>query len=241
MADASCAYPGGELEVFAKAVNWRAYWGAQLRPYLGRRVLEVGAGLGSVTLTARPDEVDRWTALEPDRDMAERLSAKVRGGALAAICDVRTGTTAALGEDERFDTILYVDVLEHIAEDRAELALASRHLESGGHLVVLAPAHRALYTAFDAAIGHHRRYSRAALLALTPRLTTPVRSRYLDSVGMLASLGNRLLLRSSNPTLAQILIWDRFMVRPSRLIDPVLGFRVGKSVLVVWRKHGETE
>ena len=53
---------------------------------------------------------------------------------------------------------------------------------------------------------------------------------------MLASLGNRLLLRSSQPTRAQIRIWDDFMVPVSRLIDPLLFGRVGKSVLAVFRR-----
>ena len=53
---------------------------------------------------------------------------------------------------------------------------------------------------------------------------------------MLASLGNRFILKSSMPNPAQIAVWDRFMVPPSRLVDPLLGYSLGKSVLAVWRK-----
>jgi 2-polyprenyl-3-methyl-5-hydroxy-6-metoxy-1,4-benzoquinol methylase len=132
--------------------------------------------------------------------------------------------------------VLYIDVLEHIEHDRAELARAVQHLAPNGTLIVLAPAHQWLFSSFDAAIGHFRRYDLPGLLDLRPPNVTVARARYLDAVGLLASLGNRILLKQSAPTLAQIRVWDRVMVRASRWLDPVLGFRLGKSALIVWRR-----
>ena len=101
---------------------------------------------------------------------------------------------------------------------------------------MLAPAHQWLFTAFDQAIGHSRRYTRRALVtARLPRVRVRT-ARYLDSAGLLASTGNRLFLRSSMPTPRQIRFWDNVLVRTSRLLDPVLAYRMGKSVLVVWEK-----
>ena len=59
---------------------------------------------------------------------------------------------------------------------------------------------------------------------------------YMDCVGLLASLGNSLLLKASMPTQRQIRIWDDWMVPLSRCLDPILGHRLGKSILTVWRK-----
>ncbi len=59
---------------------------------------------------------------------------------------------------------------------------------------------------------------------------------YLDSVGMLASFANRAFLKSSQPTPGQIATWDRFMVPVSKLLDPCLGRRLGKSVIAVWQR-----
>jgi 2-polyprenyl-3-methyl-5-hydroxy-6-metoxy-1,4-benzoquinol methylase len=229
-------YTGSELELFADATIWRAYWQSQITPFLGRRVLEVGAGLGTVVRTLPSPQIQRWVALEPDPVMADRLLSQSRSGALPACCEPRCGTSADLAPDEQFDTVLYADVLEHIADDRGELARVVHHLTPGGTLIILAPAHQFLFSSFDAAIGHFRRYRLAGLLDLHPPGTTVARARYLDAVGLLASLANRLLLRQSVPTPAQIRLWDRVMVRTSRWIDPCFGFRVGKSVLVVWRK-----
>jgi len=100
---------------------------------------------------------------------------------------------------------------------------------------VLAPAHQALDTPFDAAIEHFRRYG-MALLTVGPEGMRVCRARYLDSVGLLAVLGNRLLLRSAQPNRRQIGLWDRLMVRSSSRLDPLFGYKLGKSVLVVWRK-----
>jgi hypothetical protein len=53
---------------------------------------------------------------------------------------------------------------------------------------------------------------------------------------MLASLANRLLLKTAHPSQKQIQFWDQYLVGLSRIIDPMLGYRVGKSILVVWQR-----
>ncbi len=207
-----------------------------IRPWLGRRVLEVGAGVGATTLALCRGAHERWVCLEPDPDMERELADRIGSGSLPACCEHRAGTLATLSPGETFDTILYVDVLEHIAEDRAELARAAAHLARGGHLVVLAPAHQWLFSAFDRAIGHHRRYDRRSLQALAPPAARLVAAKYLDAAGMLASLANRWLLREAEPGPRQIAAWDRWLVPCSRAIDPLLGHRIGKSILAVWQR-----
>ena len=166
--------------------------------------------------------------------MSDRLRRAVGEGLLPAHCRVVTGTLADLYDADEFDAILYIDVLEHIEDDRIELARAAARLARGGHLVVLAPAHRFLFTAFDREIGHFRRYCRKSLLALEPPGLRVETAFYLDSVGMLASLGNRLMLRSSMPTARQIRVWDRMMVPLSRRIDPLFRRNLGKTVVAIW-------
>jgi hypothetical protein len=128
-------------------------------------------------------------------------------------------------------------VLEHIEDDRGEVARAAARLKPGGALIVLAPAHPLLFTPFDAAIGHLRRYTRASLRAVAPEALRLDHLAYLDAAGLLASVGNRVVLRKSMPKEWQILLWDRLGVPVSRMLDPLLGGRVGKSILAVWRKE----
>ena len=227
-------YVGNELELFGQALNWKAYWGSRVRRFLGARVLEVGAGLGETTRQIYTDGVRRWVCLEPDAAMASILREKV-GRELPRSCEVFAGTVFDLPADDRFDSILYIDVIEHIEADARELAKAVEHLHPGGHLIILVPAHQFLYSPFDKAVGHFRRYSRRSLLGIAPPGVRCVFCRYLDSVGLLASLANRLLLRASMPTLTQVLFWDSVFVRMSRWCDPLFFGALGKSVLGVWR------
>jgi len=232
----SYVYVGTELDLFATAERWKSYVRRRVQPYVGRQVLEVGAGTGGTTRVLCDERPQRWVCLEPDSSLGDRLIAAIHDGELADCCEARIGILADLDERDRFDTILYMDVLEHIADDGAELLRAADQLQAGGHLVVLAPAHQWLFTPFDEAIGHFRRYTKSTLRAAGPESLELVRLEYLDSIGMLASLGNRIVLKSSMPKPAQIAVWNRLMVPLSRLVDPLLGFAVGKSVLAVWRK-----
>lgn len=229
-------YEGDELSLFREAHRWKAYLRDEIRREVRGAVLEVGAGMGGTTRALRDVTDPSWTCLEPDESLCDALRAEVSSLPSPEKIEVRVGTLASLPEALRYDTILYVDVLEHIADDRDELARAAARLTPGGSVVVLSPAHQWLFTPFDTAVGHHRRYTLDALRALTPAGTAMTRADYLDSVGLLASLGNRLLLRQGMPTARQVALWDRVMVPVSRKLDPLLAHRVGKSVLGVWHR-----
>jgi 2-polyprenyl-3-methyl-5-hydroxy-6-metoxy-1,4-benzoquinol methylase len=225
-------YAGSELELFEKARNWKAYWRAQIRGFIRGEVLEVGAGIGANTQALAGLDFERWICLEPDAALAARIALPPGGRHEKA-----TGTIHDLPAAAKFETIFYLDVLEHIEDDRGELARAAARLKPGGALVILAPAHPFLYTPFDAAIGHFRRYTRKTLRAAAPPTLRLEKLVYLDAAGMLASAANRLLLHSASPTERQILTWDRLLVPVSRVIDPIFLGRAGKSVLAVWRKE----
>lgn len=231
-------YVGEELDLFRHAKNWKAYWGSQVLPFVRGRVLEVGAGTGNNAATliaARRHEA--WTCLEPDPALLPALTERCAEVSPDETVEVIEGTLAALKLERTFDTLLYIDVLEHIERDHAELKTAAAHLAPGGHLIVLSPAHQALFSPFDKAVGHYRRYSVAQLLAAGPQGLKPRVARYLDAVGLLASTANRLLLRQSMPNVGQLKTWDRWMVPLSKALDPILGYRLGKSVLGVWTKE----
>lgn len=229
MVEEKFQYVGSELSVFAEAIVWKKYLLRQMKPFLRGRVAEVGAGIGATTAVLTRSTYANWLALEPDAVLASQIPENDR-------IQVFLGTLSDLPPDEMFDAILYVDVLEHIEHDLAEVKLAASHLAVGGHLVVLAPAHNFLFSPFDAAIGHFRRYDKAMLRAFTIPGLTPRRLRYLDSVGFFASVANRVLLQQSMPAKAQIRFWDRVLVRLSTVLDPCLGYLFGKSIMAVWTR-----
>ena len=230
-------YVGQELDIFAQAKNWKRYWSSRIRSLLGGDVLEVGAGIGANTPLLGPRLVRSWVCLEPDPELAQRAAADLASSPMTSGCEVIVGTTQTLRQDLRFDVLLYIDVLEHIQHDAEELERAGLFLRSGGRLIVLSPAHQWLYTEFDRSIGHYRRYDRASLTACGPKTCTLCRVCYLDSVGLLASCANRLLLHQAMPELWSNSPWDRYMIPASTLLDRALFHRAGKSILAVWKKN----
>jgi predicted O-methyltransferase YrrM len=230
---------GAELELFAAATNWKRYWMSRAIRFITGDVAEVGAGIGTNTgLLCGAAGVRRWVCLEPDAALVRRLRETFERTGLDRRVQVIAGTVDDLSAAERFDSILYIDVLEHIRDDKAELMRSARRLRPGGALVVLAPAHQSLFSAFDAAIGHHRRYTRRSLARVVPSTLSREQLVYLDSIGLIASAANRLLLRRAIPTARQIRVWDSVLVRGSRMFDPLFRYAVGKSVLGVWRLPG---
>lgn len=231
-------YVGNELSVFAHAHNWKNYFARAIRPYIRGNVLEVGAGIGATTRVLASGQEQSWTCLEPDRQLADDLRTTLQTDPeLSRLqCQVIVGSLAQLPPESRFDAILYIDVLEHIESDRAELEHAAKHLAPQGHLIVLSPAHQWLFSPFDTAVGHFRRYHRQSLIAAGANELHLVRVFYLDSIGLIASTANRMLLRASHPSPNQIRFWDKLMVPLSRVLDPLFGFRIGKSIIGIWRR-----
>ena len=229
------SYIGTELEIFNHATEWKKYYGKHLQPYLGDEVLEVGAGIGGTTKILCQSRQKRWVCLEPDETLVSEIKSKIASGQLPSNCEARAATSDELEKEEKFDSIIYIDVLEHIENDKEEMAKISRHLKKNGFLIVLSPAHQKLFTPFDAAIGHFRRYNKRTLTEVIPQNLKSVKLIYLDSVGLLASLGNKLILKSAAPSYKQIQFWDKTLVRCSRFIDPLTRFQIGKSILGIWQ------
>ena len=131
---------------------------------------------------------------------------------------------------------MYIDVIEHIEDDKAELEKASNLLKQGGRIFIIVPAHQYLYSPFDKKIGHYRRYNKKLLKSIIPNYMTIEKLYYLDSVGFFLSLFNKIFLKQSMPTLKQIQFWDKVIIPISKLIDPLFGFNFGKSLLVIAKK-----
>lgn len=235
---ASFTYQGDELALFQHAKNWKNYFSSIIKPFIKGDVAEVGAGIGSTTLLLYNTEATNWLLLEPDENMSALLRQKIQSKELPEICQVQTGTLRDV--KQLFDTIIYIDVLEHIEQDEAEMKQATALLKPGGHIIVLSPAFGFLYSPFDKAIGHYRRYNKKMLRKLTQPGIELVHNRYYDSVGYFAGLANKLLLRKKYPTQKQVLLWDRWMVPVSKVTDLLFFHAFGKSIIGVWKKQNHS-
>lgn len=231
----SQSYIGGELELFQVAENWKQYYGSFIKPHLKGTVIEVGAGIGGTTKHLCDGSQTEWLCIEPDNRLEQHVVAMIENNELPYCCKSICGVLSDV-KNKQADAIIYIDVIEHIEDDKEELLKASTYLKPGGVLAILVPAHQYLYSNFDKSIGHYRRYSRKQLKAVIPSTLTIEKALYLDSVGLTASLAQKLLLKQSYPKVSQIKIWDNFMVPISKITDWLTGYNLGKSVLLIARK-----
>lgn len=232
-------YIGNELDLFSHVDHWKDYFASYMLTFVRGRVLEVGAGIGSSTRLFENAPFEKWLCLEPDPELASQLPSVLNKLNQPDRYQWMVGTLGSLPKNDVFDTILYIDVLEHIEDDRAEVEMALNHLSTDGALIVLSPAHQYLYSSFDKTIGHYRRYNKESLKALAPQRFECRKLIYLDSMGMLLSLGNRLILRKDLPSAKQLAFWDRYIVPISKRTDRLIHYRLGKSILAIWVNTNE--
>lgn len=215
------------LERLEEAGNFTRWVGAKIRPFVRGRVLEVGCGTGTYTelLAGWSDAVvavdlDPAFAAATRRRFADRPQVQVLEG------DVRR--LPALG---RFDSIVMLDVLEHIEDDVGTLAGLRDLLAEAGRLVLKVPASPALYGALDSAIGHHRRYSRGSLAEAASRAGLVLTE--CRPFNLAAAPGwwlNGRVLRRSHPPQHQLRLYDR-LVPAFRLVDRLTGPPFGTSLI----------
>ena len=216
-----------------EAFNTHLY--TTIAPFLGKRILEVGAGTGNITrfLLAEGDV----TATDMNRNSMTQLRRQFAGyeGFEARTWNVTTRPSKAL-VDKGFDTVVSLNVLEHV-EDH-ELALAHKRMvleKSGGRLVLLVPAFRALYSGLDRGLGHFRRYERQELLSLLEAAGFDVESCFhFNLLGMLGWLVNGKILGKDRLPAAQLGLYE--MLSPLTLsVEKRMPLPSGLSFVVVAR------
>jgi SAM-dependent methyltransferase len=226
-------YPGKDLEAMTFARNYHRWIVEQFAPYLGETVAEVGAGSGSVSRLLLETDIKQLLAFEPSDNMYPRLVEELGNEARAS--PVNDFFHPRHGR-QRFDSVAYINVLEHIEDDRAELANALETLKANGHLLLFVPALTWLYSEHDKEIGHFRRYTRRSLVSLVEHAGfTVVRARYFDVAGVVPWYVNFVLLRNSIGG-GSVALYDRLVVPVMRRLEAAVPPPIGKNVLLIGRK-----
>jgi SAM-dependent methyltransferase len=209
-------------------------WIADLcRPHLGSSVLEVGAGIGAIT--ERIADGRRVVATDLSDPCVSRLSERFAGrdDVVVAKADLRT-----FEPEEPFDSVLMVNVLEHIKDDSGALARLRGFLRPGGTAVVYVPALNGLYGAWDRKVGHYRRYSRWRLGAVLRAAGFEVAE--LRYANLLAIPAWAAFSRSDvDATVGRSLsLWDRAAIPAIRAIETRVKAPIGLNLLGVGRSRG---
>lgn len=224
------------LETMAEARRFNALLFRRVAPFIGARVLEVGMGIGTFTerLLRRcrsvvgVDVVPEFLA-----GARERFRDARHLEILAA--DMGAGIPPALA-GRRFDSVVCINVLEHIADDERALAAFFDLLEPGGTLVLLVPQYPWLFNPLDAHDGHHRRYRRRELGAKLARTGFDLlKLGAFNLAGIVGWFVNGTLLRRHDLPQGQMRLYDA--VAPVLLgLERLVGPPAGLSVLAVARR-----
>jgi len=218
------------LDRLSEAPRYNRWMFERLRPWLGRRVLEIGSGIGN--LSAFLLDSERLVLSDTDSYYLDRLREQFAALPQVAVAQLRLPTFNGELERERFDTIICLNVLEHVRDDMLSLATAYRLLQPGGRLVLLVPALPALYGTLDRALGHFRRYTAAELRHIFR--ATGFRLRHLEYFNLAGVPGwwltGRVLRRTMIP--ANALRWYDALV-PLFQLERFLPWRIGQSLIAI--------
>jgi SAM-dependent methyltransferase len=188
------------LRRMAGADHYNRWLVDRSRPYLGSRVLDLGAGIGTFTEMIS-EFAESVAALEPDPTFWPVLGRRFGDNPDVAVLHFDAAGLADHGVEQGFDSVVCFNVLEHIVDDRSTLVAVHDALRPGGTLLLLVPAHPALYGGIDRSVAHVRRYSRGSLDRLLRSSGFDVTSmRHVNPIGAIGWLvTSRILGRTDIP------------------------------------------
>ncbi len=150
------------LSRLGRASNYNRWIFESIETHLGRNALEIGCGTGTFSALIA-GRVDHLTAIDISQEFIK--AAQRRHTEVPNLTLLKADATDDLPE-HKFDSIIMLDVLEHIADDAAMLASLANKLAPGGCIVLKVPAIPRLFNSLDAAVGHFRRYDQNTLTSV---------------------------------------------------------------------------
>ena len=224
-------YPKAVTERFDNANFHINYCLKFIKKYLKGDILEVGAGCGSFTKNYLNKSINSITLTELDKKNILDLKEKFKANANIKILNKNI-------EDVRgkFDSIIYLHVLEHIKNDKKEILNATKRLNKNGFLIIMVPAHQKIYSNLDRAVGHFRRYE-IEFFNKNFKSLKKINVKFLDTMGYFLYLFNKFFFKKEvYPSKFKIFIWDKIFTPLTIIVDFIFRYRFGKCILVIYKK-----
>ncbi|MDQ3129211.1 MAG: class I SAM-dependent methyltransferase [Acidobacteriota bacterium] len=233
-------YIGKDLEAMSFAVNYHNWILDEFRPFLGANIVEVGSGTGSFSELLLREKPETLNMVEPSemfvylKQNISQLKAETEThfyqAVFAQVCD-------EIAARKKPDSIIYVNVLEHIEDDSAELKMIYETLKPGGRCFIFVPALMSLYGEFDRKIGHFRRYTKIETEEKCAAAGFKIlKSKYFDFAGIFPWYVKYKLLKSDSLESGAVTAYDKFAVPLISRFESFFNFPVGKNVLLIAEK-----
>ncbi len=224
------------FEQLSNAVRYYRWFSEVVSPWLGRRILDIGCGHGNVTVNFLDRAYVRGIDIEPSylAYIQKRFAAHKNFHADSG--DIMDPLTIERLKQDRLDTVIAFNVLEHIADDLGAAKNIFTILEPGGHFIMLVPAFERLMSPYDRAVGHYRRYTKTSARALLENAGfSVVHAQYFNALGALGWLWTYTLLKRDEPGEGAVKVLE-FLVPLLKRIERVLRVPFGISVICVGKK-----
>lgn len=228
------------LERFAAATRFNRWLFDTIRPYCKGHVLEVGSGIGNISRLFLENNIQLTTSDLREAYCNYVLQQYGRNPHLAGVASIDLAapdfTQRYSHLLQQFDTVVALNVVEHIEDDKKAVQHCVELLKPGGHLIVLVPACQVLYNSFDKELGHFKRYAGRSLRALEKAAGLEViHQQYFNAAGIPGWFINGSLLRRRLIPRKQLMIFDK-LIPVLKLADRISFHSIGLSTIAVGRK-----
>jgi SAM-dependent methyltransferase len=234
-------YEGMDLEAMAFADNYYDWLLSIIRPYIGDKVVEVGAGVGSFSKLIIKTGAKDVVLVEPSKSMHSLLDTNINeleitGQRVTTYNNYLHGLGKII-KNMKPDTFIYVNVFEHIKYDVSEIEEVAKYVGGGGHVIIFVPALQGLYSDLDKSIDHYRRYDKRSLRKLCEGAGLEVvHLRYMDMIGILPWWFSFVVMKRTKLVPVLVRIYDGLCIPIIRVIETLIRPPVGKNLIIVAKK-----
>ena len=219
------------LPYMAKTKNYIKWIYDQYKDHIGNSVMDIGCGYG--TFVDFIKDKKRIILVEVSRDMIDRLKRKYRknGNIRVVKHDI---SISPLKLAHKVDSVVCLNVLEHIKDDRSAIRNIRKNLKKNGKLILYVPAKRFLYGTLDDNLGHYRRYEKGSLEEmLISNKFRIIKSRYMNILGLLSWYLYGRILKSPKVKEKRILLYDKLFIPILSRIEDLINPPSGQSLLII--------
>ncbi len=225
-----------DLEIMSGTVNYRGWIYSNISDALGERVIELGAGIGNFTQLLTDREI--VVAVDNSELAVEQMKKKFSGlqNVIPVMADIGSPALVELRRYEA-DTIVCINVLEHIRDDNAALSSMVEILKPGGKLVLLVPAYQFLFGTIDVVVGHYRRYGKKELVGKLVEAGFEIKGlHFMNVIGVFAWFLNNRILKRQEESPAQMATFDRFVAPWAKKLEDLVKPPFGLSLIAIAEK-----
>jgi 2-polyprenyl-3-methyl-5-hydroxy-6-metoxy-1,4-benzoquinol methylase len=216
------------LETLSQAGDYYKWLAARVKPYVKGKVLEIGAGIGNFARWAQENATE-YHVSDLDPRLTQKLSEEFQH---VLNWDLYT----PFPNEELYDTVIILNVVEHLEDDVQALRCLNTRLKPGGHLILMVPAMQFLYGSMDRSFGHYRRYTKTSISRIIRATSFDIlKTEYINVIGMAGwFLYGKILKRKNLPQQ----LCSRFnIVVPLLKLERPLAYFAGLSVIVIAKKQ----